>query len=170
MRLLARSSALLLCCGCLGAGFFSDPQRLANLSFWESSEIGAVWSDDFNRTSLGTNWVIISDVNASLVGNELQFAQTNTVYSRQMYYLPWLTCSDQWTLRWSERFGALTTNSLGVGVGLANFQAAGGDDRGLNACLAGAGTNFGKIVLQRFDGTTRYGCPTGTRSFSQPVT
>ena len=122
---------------------------------WETSDIGAVWSDNFIRAALGTNWVILGSANASIVGNELRFVQTNADTSRQVYYQPWLTSSDQWTLRWSQRFGTLDANSAGVGAGLKNFQAAGGNSQGYNALLCGAGSNLGRMILERWDGTTQ---------------
>ena len=81
----------------LAAGFFSNPGRVASLwptkplpvPLWETEDIGAVFQDDFNRTDLGTNWVI-ENVSAALVGGELLLLHTNTVYSRRMYYWPWL--------------------------------------------------------------------------------
>ena len=126
-----------------------------NSPAWETSDIGAVWSDNFNRASLGTNWVILGSANASIVSNQLCFAQTNQNSARQVYYQPWLTSSDQWTLRWSQRFGTLDAGSVGVGVGIKNFQAAGGNDRGYNALLYGAGANIGKLALARWDGTNQ---------------
>jgi lysophospholipase L1-like esterase len=122
---------------------------------WETSDIGAVWSDNFNRASLGTNWVILGSANASIVSNELLFVQGDQDSARQVYYQPWLISSDQWTLRWSQRFGTLDEGSVGVGVGIKNFQAAGGNDRGYNALLYGAGTNIGKMALERWDGTNQ---------------
>jgi lysophospholipase L1-like esterase len=148
---------LALACCCLGAGFFSNPARLATLAptrGWETADIGAVWSDNFNRIELGSNWIILGDVNASLAANELQFAHTNTDTSRQVYYQPWLTSSDGWTLRWSQRFGT-DTNCVGLGVGIKNFQALGGNDRGYNALLYGGGPDVGKMALQRWDGTNQ---------------
>jgi lysophospholipase L1-like esterase len=144
----------------LAAGFFSDPERLASLwptkplpvPKWETSDIGAVFQDDFNRPDLGTNWVIAGDLNAAMTGSELQLFQTNIVYSRQMYYWPWLISSDAWTIHWTQRFGALDATGTGVGVGIANFQAQGGDDRGYNGLVCGAGTNLGKMQLQEFNG------------------
>src|SRR5262245_4786745 len=57
---------------CTGAGFFSNPERVANLCpDWERSEIGVVWSDNFNRASLGPNWVILGGANATISGNQL---------------------------------------------------------------------------------------------------
>jgi hypothetical protein len=123
-------------------------------SGWETSPIGVLWSDTFDRASLGTNWIPVSSVNVTIVGNELQFSQTNTDYSRQLYYQAWLTCSDHWTIRWTQRFSALNSSSLGVGIGLKNFQAAGGDDVNYNALFAGAGTNLGKCLVEKYDGST----------------
>ena len=122
---------------------------------WETSDIGAVWSDDFHRAALGSNWVILGGANASIVNNELCLAQTNQNSARQVYYQPWLTCSSAWTLRWTQRFGTLNTNSLGVGVGILNFQAAGGDDRGYNGLLSGAGSSLGCMQIQRWNGSAQ---------------
>jgi uncharacterized repeat protein (TIGR01451 family) len=119
---------------------------------WETSEIGAVWSDDFNRTALGANWIVLAGANISLTGSELVFDQSDVNLYRQVYYQPWLTCSDQWTIRWHQRFDALNASSYGVGAGIRNFQAEGGDDRGYNAVLGGAGTGLGKMQIQRWDG------------------
>ena len=86
MLSLARNSALALACCCLGAGFFSNPARVANLTPgtpWESSDIGVVWSDNFDRASLGTNWVIENDANVSIAGNELLFDETNVDFNRR---------------------------------------------------------------------------------------
>jgi lysophospholipase L1-like esterase len=128
---------------------------------WESSDIGAVWSDDFNRASLGTNWVVLGGASASVVSNEFHFQQTNYDSARQVYYQPWLISSDQWTLRWRQRFEALDSGSAGVGVGIKNFQVLGGDDRGYNALLGGAGANLGRILLQRWDGGSQVLAATG---------
>src|SRR5262249_51689284 len=119
---------------------------------WEVSTIGALWSDDFHRTALGSNWIILGGANASIVGNELLLDQSNVSLSRQVYYQPWPTCSDEWTVRWTQRFATLSAGSRGVGVGIKNFQAAGGNDRGYNGLLSGAGADFGKMEIQRFDG------------------
>jgi lysophospholipase L1-like esterase len=124
-------------------------------------EIGVVWSDNFDRLSLGTDWSILGGANATIVSNELCLAQSDYVSARQVYYQPWLTCSDRWTLRWTERFGALDANSLGVGVGLKNFQAAGGNDRGYNALLSGAGSGLGRMVIERWDGSTQVPAASG---------
>src|ERR1041385_1650685 len=139
------------------ATFFSNPSRIANLNpvLWETSPIGALWNDDFNRGSLGANWIVLGSPNAAIVGSELQLSQTNTDYSRQLYYQPWLTCSDHWTIRWGQRFSALNSSSIGVGVGLKNFQAAGGNDVGYNALFAGAGSNLGKMQIEKFNGTAQ---------------
>src|SRR4051812_33279142 len=93
---------------CPAATFFSNPSRVASLSptGWETSPIGALWSDNFDRAALGPNWTILGTVNAVIAGNELQISQTNTVYSRALYYQPWLTCSDHWAIRWTQRFSA----------------------------------------------------------------
>ena len=85
-----------------------------------------------HQVPLGTNWTILGSANASITGNELLLDQSNINLSRQVFYQPWLTSSDEWTIRWSERFGALSSTSRGVGVGIKNFQAAGGNDRGYN--------------------------------------
>jgi lysophospholipase L1-like esterase len=122
---------------------------------WETSDIGAVWSDDFNRPTLGSNWVILGTANVSITNNELQFAQFNTDYSRQVYYLPWVISSDEWTIRWTQRFGALDATSFGVGVGIKNFQAAGGNDRGYNGLLLGTGPDLGKMQISRYDGSAQ---------------
>jgi lysophospholipase L1-like esterase len=160
MRSAARNSALALVCCCgMGAAFFSNPERVGNLTLttgWESSDIGAVWSDNFDRTSLGANWVVVNNANVSIVGNELRFSETNTDVTRQVYYKPWLTCSDHWTLRWTQRFGSTNANSYGVGVGMLNFQAANpttSNTRGYNAQINGAGTHYGQMEIERWDGT-----------------
>jgi len=139
-----------------GETFFSNPARLANLqpALWETSPIGFVWSDDFDRATLGTNWISLGSVNASIVGNELQLSQSNTDYSRQLYYQPWLTCSDHWKFRWTQRLSALNSSSFGVGVGLKNFQAAGGNNVNYNALLSGAGSSLGKMQIEKYDGST----------------
>jgi lysophospholipase L1-like esterase len=122
---------------------------------WETSDIGVVWSDDFNRATLGSNWVVLGNANVSITNNELQFAQVNVDNSRQVYYQPWLTSSDGWTIRWTQRFGALDSISYGVGIGIKNFQAAGGNDRGYNGLLLGTGPDFGKMQISRFDGASQ---------------
>jgi len=164
MRSGARNSALALACCCLGAGFFSNPARVASLmtgpagvtgSVWETTDVGAVWSDNFDRGSLGTNWVIVNSANATIVGNELLFNQTDVDLTRRVYYLPWRTCSDHWTLRWSQRFSAMDGDSYGVAVGILNSQAGGGNDRGYNAVLWGAGTDVGSMEIQRWDGASQ---------------
>jgi len=156
MRLVVRSSALALACCCLGAAFFSNPERLAGLTTgpaWETSDIGAVWSDDFDRAALGTNWVIVSNANVTIAGNELLLSQTNLNLQRRVYYLPWLTASDRWTLSWSQRFGVLDDNSDGAGVGILNFQAEpGANTRGYNLHLHGAGPELGQVEMERWDG------------------
>src|SRR5262249_3706246 len=114
-------------------------------SAWETTPIGAVVSDNFDRDSLGTNWIILTNASATVVSNQLFFNQTNLNYSRQVYYQPWQTCSDEWTISWNQRFDALDANSRGVGVGIKNFQIFGGTNRGYNALLCGSGTNLGKM-------------------------
>jgi len=42
--------------------------------------------------------------------------------------------------------------SFGVGVGIKNFQASGGNDRGYNGVLLGTGPDLGKMEISRFDG------------------
>jgi lysophospholipase L1-like esterase len=130
-------------------------------SQWDNADIGAVWSDNFDRPDLGADWIILGGANASIVSNELFLAQTDYVPARQVYYQPWLTCSDHWTLRWTERFGTMDASSLGVGVGLKNFQAEGGDDRGYNALLSGAGTSLGSMGIERWDGSTQVPAASG---------
>jgi lysophospholipase L1-like esterase len=160
MRLAARNRdplkiawALLFPCLCVGAGFFTSPGKVAGLTpVWEKSEIGVVWSDDFNRAFLGPNWVILGGADASISGNQLMFSESRQDLSRQVYYDPWPICSDSWTLRWSERFSTLNTKSTGVGIGIKNFQSNGGNDRSYNAILGGAGSARGKMQIQRFDG------------------
>jgi lysophospholipase L1-like esterase len=117
---------------------------------WETVPMGAVIADNFDRVALGSNWIVLADTSVAISSNQLSFTQSNVNYSRQVYYQPWETCSDSWTIRWTERFGALSSNSLGVGVGLKNFQTFGGDDRGYNAMVCGSGPNFGKMLIQRF--------------------
>jgi lysophospholipase L1-like esterase len=153
MRFLVRSSALALLLTGVGAGFFSNPARVANFGNWEATPIGAVWSDNFNRAALGTNWILLGGVNASIATNQLVFDETDIATTRQAYYQPWLLCSDQWTIQWSQRFEALTANSWGVGVGIKNFQAAGGNDRNFSGLLLGAGPDLGRMAIQRQDGT-----------------
>jgi lysophospholipase L1-like esterase len=128
------------------------PPQIGRPPTWENADIGAVWSDDFNRDSLGANWVVLGGANASVTGNELLLNESNLNYSRQIYYDPWLTSSDSWSIRWSQRFAALNASSYGVGVGIKNFQAYGGDDRGYNGFLSGAGSDLGKMEIKRFDG------------------
>ena len=122
---------------------------------WETSPVGTVVFDDFNRSALGTNYVILSGANVSVSSNQLFLNQTDVNYSRQVYYQPWQTCSDEWTIRWSQRFGSLNSNSTGVGVGIKNFQTFGGNDRGYNGLLCGAGADLGKMQIQRFDGSSQ---------------
>jgi lysophospholipase L1-like esterase len=124
-------------------------------SAWETSPVGAVVFDDFNRSALGSNYVILSGANVSVSSNQLFFNQTDVNYSRQIYFQPWQTCSDEWTIRWSQRFATLDANSRGVGVGLKNFQTFGGNDRGYNGLLCGAGADLGKMQIQRFDGSSQ---------------
>ncbi len=119
---------------------------------WETTAVGAVVTDTFDRASLGSNWIILGDTSVSLNSNQLFFNQTNTIYSRQVYYQPWETCSDEWTVRWSQRFDSLNSISRGVGVGIKNFQVFGGSDRGYNGLLCGSGSDLGKMQIQRFDG------------------
>jgi hypothetical protein len=135
---------------------------LVGNSPWETTPIGAVVSDNFDRTSLGTNWIVLADTSVSLSSNQLVFSQSNINYSRQVYYQPWETCSDSWTIRWTERFGALDSNSLGLGIGLKNFQTYGGNDRGYNALVCGSGANFGKMLVQRFTGSSQEVLAAGT--------
>ena len=138
---------------CTGASFFTSPERVAGLApVWERSDIGVIWSDNFNRSSMGGNWVILG-ADASINGNQLMFSESKLDQSRQMYYDPWLFCSDSWTLSWNEHFDTLSTKSTGVGLGIKNFQAAGGNDRGYNAILGGAGSARGKMQIQRFNGS-----------------
>jgi uncharacterized repeat protein (TIGR01451 family) len=134
---------------------------VTNTSPWETSEIGSVWSDDFNRAALGSNWIVLGGANVSLAGNELLFNHSNVDLFRQVYYQPWLTCSDQWTIRWRQRFGSLDATSYGVGVGIKNFQAAGGNDRGYNAVLGGVGAGQGRMQIERWDGGTQVPVVTG---------
>jgi lysophospholipase L1-like esterase len=144
----------------------TDPSRyyrVAQSTFWDNTDIGAVWSDDFNRDSLGTNWVALgSGISATVVSNELLLSQSNYDQSRQVYYQPWQTCSDAWTIRWSQRFGTLSSISYGACVGIKNFQAAGGDDRAYNAMFFGAGAYFGTMNIQRFDGIQHVLLATGS--------
>jgi lysophospholipase L1-like esterase len=56
----------------------------------------------------------------------------------------------------------LNANSRGVGVGLKNFQAFGGDDRGFNALLCGSGADLGKMQILKFDGTSQAIITSGT--------
>jgi len=159
MRLFVKSSLLLLFFSCIGAGFFSNPDRVATLtlpsSAWESADIGAVWSDDFNRASLGSNWVVLGGANVTVVSNEISFNETNVNLARQAYYLPWLTCSDSWTIRWSQRFETLTSLGYGVGVGIKNFQDYGGTNRGYNVIFYGTGIHMGCVAIQRSDPNTQ---------------
>jgi hypothetical protein len=133
---------------------------------WETSDIGVVWSDDFNRATLGSNWVVLGTANVNVTNNELQFAQINTDYSRQVYYQPWQISSDEWTIRWTQRFGALDSASYGVGVGIKNFQASGGNDRGYNGLLLGAGPGLGQMEISRFDGAGQQPAATATNAIS----
>ena len=153
MRLFAKSSLLLLPFVCVGAGFFSNPERVATLTMrgvpWETAEIGAVWSDNFNRALLGSNWIAIGGANITVVSNQLRFSETNANFGRQVYYQPWLTCSDSWTIRWSQRFEALTSSGYGVGVGIKNFQEYGGTNRGYNVILYGTGIHMGCVEILR---------------------
>jgi len=142
----------------------TDPSRyyrVAKSTFWDNTDIGAVWSDDFNRATLGTNWIILGGANANVVSNQLLLDQSDVYHPRQVYYQPWQTCSDAWTIRWSQRFGTLNSISYGVCVGLKNFQAAGGNDRGYNALFSGAGTYLGTMNILRFDGNQHILLATG---------
>jgi lysophospholipase L1-like esterase len=133
-----------------------DPSRyyrVAQSSPWEYADIGAVWSDDFNRASLGTNWVVLGGLDTRISKKRLLLNQSSINLSQQLYYQPWLISSDAWTIRWTQHFGALNANSFGVGVGIKNFQAAGGNDRGYNGLLSGAGAYMGKMNIQRYDGS-----------------
>ncbi len=147
MRLLVRSSALLLLVFGTGATFFSNPERVATLRtapVWETSDIGVVWSDDFNRATLGTNWVLVDGSTASIIGDELFISGGG-----QVVFAPWFISSDSWTLRWKQRFSDLNANSYGIGVGLKNMQMYGGTNRAYNAILSGAAGWFGKFVLEQ---------------------
>src|SRR4051794_9962601 len=90
------------------AGFFSNPEHVASLTpaLWETAEIGALWSDDFTRSALGTNWLILGGANVSITNNEVLFVEANIVYSRQLLHQPQQLCSDSWTIRWTQRFAA----------------------------------------------------------------
>src|SRR5262249_8896932 len=124
------------------------PSQIGRPPTWENADIGAVLSDDFNRGALGSNWIVLGSANASIVSNQFLLQQTDLNYSRQIYYNPWQISSDSWTIRWSQQFGSLSSNSFGVGVGLKNFQTFGGDDRGYNGFLCGAGSDFGKMQIK----------------------
>src|SRR5262249_31927059 len=124
-------------------------------SAWETTPVGAVISDNFDRAALGSNWIVLSDTGVGISSNELLFSQSDISYARQVYYQPWQTCSDTWTIRWKQRFGALNGNSRGVGVGIKNFQTFGGNDRGYNGLFCGSGTDLGKMQILRFDGSTQ---------------
>ena len=50
---------------------------------YEAADIGAVWSDNFNRSSLGANWIILGGANATIVSNQLCLAQTDDVPARR---------------------------------------------------------------------------------------
>jgi hypothetical protein len=142
--------------------YWFDPQpaidanryyRVLPGSPWEWSDIGAVWSDDFNRATLGTNWIVLGGANPTIVSNQLLLDYPSVNLSRQIYYDPWYINSDAWTIRWSQRFAALNPTSYGIGVGIKNFQAAGGNDRGYNGIFSGAGTYLGRMNIQRYDGS-----------------
>jgi lysophospholipase L1-like esterase len=124
-------------------------------SSWEAMPMEALVSDNFNRASLGADWVVLGDTTVSISANELLFNHATISLSRQVYYQPWQTCSDTWTIRWTERFGALNANSRGVGVGIKNFQTFGGNDREYNGLVCGASPDLGKMLLQRFDGAAQ---------------
>jgi hypothetical protein len=117
------SSLVLLTPGAHGGPFFSSPEHVANLTpaLWETADVGALWTDDFNRPALGTNWLILGGANVTVTNNELLFTETSTSYLRQMYYQPRLICSDSWTIHWVQRFAALNSTSTGVGVGIKNM-------------------------------------------------
>lgn len=137
---------MLLVCG-TGAAFFSDPGRVAGLKstpIWDSSDVGVVWSDDFNRATLGPNWVLVDGASASIIGDELFMSGGGEVV-----FAPWFICSDSWTIRWKQRFSALDANSYGIGVGLKNMQLYGGTNVGYNALLSGAAGWFGQFVIEQ---------------------
>lgn len=138
---------MLLVCG-TGAAFFSDPARVATLRtapVWETSDIGVVWSDDFNRATLGTNWVSVTGNSPAIVGNEL-FIDSG---ASDVVFAPWFICSDSRTLRWTQRFSGINANSYGIGVGLKNMQVYGGTNRAYNAILSGSGGWFGQFVIEQ---------------------
>jgi lysophospholipase L1-like esterase len=148
MRLLVRSSALLLLLLCgTGAGFFSDPARLATLNTarWDTSDVGVVWSDDFNRPTLGTNWALFGGTAITHTNNEILVSPGDGY----LLYQPWLISSDAWTLRWTQRFAVLNATSYGVGVGLRNLQIYGGTNRAYNALLSGTGGWFGQYSIEQ---------------------
>ena len=138
---------MLLVCG-TGAGFFSSSDHVATLTVppaWETSDIGVVWSDDFNRATLGTNWVLFGGNAITLTNNEILVGPGDG----NLLYQPWLISSDSWTLRWKQRFIVLNTSSYGVGVGLRNLQKYGGTNRAYNAILSVAQGWFGQFVIEQ---------------------
>lgn len=138
---------LLLLLGGTGAGFFSNPARVAALTGprWETSDIGIVWSDDFNRSTLGSNWGLFGGSAITLTNNEILVSPGDGY----LLYQPWLISSDAWTLRWKQRFAVLNATSYGVGVGLKNLQIYGGTNRAYNAILSGAQGWFGQFVIEQ---------------------
>lgn len=59
------------------------PIQVGN-SPWETLPMGALVSDNFDRLSLGSNWIVLADTSVNITSNQLVFNHANVNYSRQV--------------------------------------------------------------------------------------
>lgn len=143
---------------------------LVALAQYETTPIGVVWSDNFNRVSLGANWTVNGASVATVEANTLKVSAASAAVANSVVYNPWYVCADQWTVAWAQWWTNFDANSYGCLVGLHNEQSQGGDDRNYYAELLGAGGSINKLVIGRAQsGTTFTTISTSSGSITMAV-
>jgi len=109
-------------------------------------EIGEIFSDDFERGSLGANYTEVGSPTVLMDGSNLVLSGGAANYDKYVRYDAWATCLEDWVLTINFQATTQTSAAEGLFVGVKTASAYG--NRSVIALFAhGSGASKGKTTL-----------------------
>lgn len=116
------------------------------------SDIGQIFTDTFDRLSIGSNYTEVGSPTVSLDGSDLDLSGGASTYAKYLKYNAWTTCLNKWQIVINFKAVDKTAGSTGLAIGiktasavgnrsiLAQFNHTSGANGGKTFILAGSGT------------------------------
>lgn len=114
--------------------------------------IGQIFTDDFDRASLGSNYTAVGSPTVSLSNSIMDISGGAGNYTKYVKYNAWTTCLNKWQIVCNFQAVDKTAGSVGLAIGiktasafgnrsvLCQFNHSSGANGGKSFILAGTGT------------------------------